>query len=55
MSHQPVVEGGADDDRPIVHFLCVHNVRHSQMALGFLTHLGGDRIIGVVRWTRPGS
>jgi len=38
--------GRADDDRPTVLFLCVHNAGRSQMALGFLTHLGGDGVIG---------
>ena len=29
--------------RPIVLFVCVHNAGRSQMAAGFLEHLGGDR------------
>jgi len=32
--------------RPIVLFLCVHNAGRSQMALGFLTHLGGEGVVG---------
>jgi arsenate reductase (thioredoxin) len=31
---------------PSVLFLCVHNAGRSQMALGFLRHLAGDRAIG---------
>ena len=31
-------------NRPTVLFVCVHNAGRSQMAAGFLTHLGGDRI-----------
>ncbi len=30
--------------RPTVLFVCVHNAGRSQMAAGFLRHLGGDRI-----------
>ena len=37
---------GHGDARPVVLFLCVHNAGRSQMALGFLTHLGGDGVIG---------
>ncbi len=29
---------------PTVLFLCVHNAGRSQMAAGFLRHLGGDRV-----------
>ena len=29
---------------PSVLFLCVHNAGRSQMAAGFLRHLGGDRV-----------
>jgi protein-tyrosine-phosphatase len=39
------VEGAADDGRPIVLFLCVHNAGRSQMALGFFQHLAGDRAV----------
>jgi len=31
-------------DRPSVLFVCVHNAGRSQMAAGWLRHLGGDRI-----------
>ena len=30
--------------KPSVLFVCVHNAGRSQMAAGFLRHLGGDRI-----------
>jgi arsenate reductase len=31
-------------DKPSVLFVCVHNAGRSQMAAGFLAHLGGDRV-----------
>ena len=31
-------------DRPSVLFVCVHNAGRSQMAAGFLTHLGGGQV-----------
>jgi arsenate reductase len=31
-------------DKPSVLFVCVHNAGRSQMAAGFLRHLGGDRV-----------
>ncbi|WP_144755813.1 arsenate reductase ArsC [Curtobacterium pusillum] len=31
-------------DRPTVLFVCVHNAGRSQMAAGYLQHLGGDRV-----------
>jgi arsenate reductase len=31
-------------DKPSVLFVCVHNAGRSQMAAGFLTHLGGERV-----------
>ncbi|MEX2551035.1 MAG: arsenate reductase ArsC [Nitriliruptoraceae bacterium] len=31
-------------DTPTVLFLCVHNAGRSQMAAGFLRHLGGERV-----------
>lgn len=33
-----------DQARPSVLFVCVHNAGRSQMAAGFLKHLGADRI-----------
>ena len=32
------------DPAPTVLFVCVHNAGRSQMAAGFLRHLGGDRV-----------
>jgi protein-tyrosine-phosphatase len=31
-------------DKPTVLFVCVHNAGRSQMAAGWLQHLGGDRV-----------
>lgn len=39
-------EGRSPKDVPAVLFLCTHNAGRSQMALGWFTHLGGDRVIG---------
>ncbi|HEY0904681.1 MAG TPA: arsenate reductase ArsC [Marmoricola sp.] len=33
-----------NDPTPTVLFVCVHNAGRSQMAAGFLRHLGGDRV-----------
>jgi len=33
-----------ENSRPTVLFVCVHNAGRSQMAAGYLAHLGGDRI-----------
>src|SRR5438309_7837407 len=35
---------GPAEERPTVLFVCVHNAGRSQMAAGFLRHLGGDRV-----------
>ncbi len=35
----------ADSTIPGVLFLCVHNAGRSQMAAGWLRHLGGDRVV----------
>ena len=51
---QARIEGLRHDGRPIVLFLCVHNAGRSQMALGFLTHLAGDRVIGWSGGQEPG-
>ena len=32
------------DSRPTVLFVCVHNAGRSQIAAGYLQHLGGDRV-----------
>jgi protein-tyrosine-phosphatase len=39
-----LVEGRMTTDVPTVLFLCVHNAGRSQMAAGWLRHLGGDRV-----------
>lgn len=49
------VEGRHQDGRPVVLFLCVHNAGRSQMALGFLNHLAGDRAIGWSGGSEPGT
>ncbi|MEZ5139486.1 MAG: hypothetical protein R2711_12200 [Acidimicrobiales bacterium] len=40
---EPTRGGPRDRSHPHVVFLCVHNAGRSQMALGFLRHLAGDR------------
>jgi arsenate reductase len=49
------VEGRSDDGRPVVLFLCVHNAGRSQMALGWFTHLAGDRAVAWSGGSEPGS
>jgi arsenate reductase (thioredoxin) len=49
------LEGRQHDGRPVVLFLCVHNAGRSQMALGFLQHLAGDRAIGWSGGSEPGT
>jgi arsenate reductase (thioredoxin) len=51
---QARIEGLRHDGRPIVLFLCVHNAGRSQMALGFLHHVAGDRVIGWSGGSEPG-
>ncbi|HZM79429.1 MAG TPA: arsenate reductase ArsC [Candidatus Limnocylindrales bacterium] len=48
------VEGLHNDGTPVVLFLCVHNAGRSQMALGFLRHLAGRRVIGWSGGSEPG-
>jgi arsenate reductase len=43
------------DERPTVLFLCVHNAGRSQMAAGWLRHLGGDRVDVLSGGSEPGS
>ena len=43
------------DTTPAVLFVCVHNAGRSQMALGFLKHYGGDRVIGWSGGSEPGD
>jgi len=40
-------------DGPTVLFLCVHNAGRSQMALGWFTHLAGDRAVGLSGGSEP--
>jgi arsenate reductase len=48
------VEGKANDGVPTVLFLCTHNAGRSQMALGFLNHLAGDRAVAWSGGSEPG-
>jgi protein-tyrosine-phosphatase len=43
----------ASSTTPAVLFLCVHNAGRSQMALGWLRHLGGDRVRGFSGGSEP--
>lgn len=45
----------ADTDRPSVLFLCVHNAGRSQMALGWFTHLAGDRAVAWSGGSEPAA
>ena len=49
------VEGKITDDKPTVLFLCTHNAGRSQMALGFFTHLAGDRAVAWSGRSKPGT
>ncbi|GAA3801546.1 arsenate reductase ArsC [Nocardioides panacisoli] len=40
---------------PTVLFVCVHNAGRSQMAAGFLRHLGGDRVRVLSAGSLPGD
>jgi arsenate reductase (thioredoxin) len=40
---------------PNVLFLCVHNAGRSQMALGWLRELGGDRVVGYSAGSAPAA
>ncbi|MDG4768250.1 arsenate reductase ArsC [Solwaraspora sp. WMMD406] len=42
------------DGRPVVLFLCTHNAGRSQMALGFLTELAGERVVAWSGGSEPG-
>ena len=48
------IEGHHHDGRPVVLFLCTHNAGRSQMAMGFLQHLAGDRAIAWSGGSEPG-
>jgi arsenate reductase (thioredoxin) len=49
------LDGSAPDKRPAVLFLCVHNAGRSQMALGWLSHLGGDNVVGYSGGSAPAN
>ena len=49
------VEGHRQDGKPVVLFLCTHNAGRSQMALGFFTHLAGDRAVAWSGGSEPGN
>ena len=40
-------------EHPTVLFLCTHNAGRSQMALGFFTHLAGDRAVAWAGGSEP--
>ena len=40
-------------DRPAVLFLCVHNAGRSQMGLGWLRYLAGERVVGYSGGSKP--
>ena len=44
-----------EPDLPSVLFLCVHNAGRSQMAAGWLRHLGGDRVTVYSGGSEPAS
>ncbi|MFW2512345.1 arsenate reductase ArsC [Demequina sp. SO4-13] len=48
------IENETRDGKPVVLFLCVHNAGKSQMALGFMKQLAGDRAIGWSGGSEPG-
>ncbi|WP_419998105.1 arsenate reductase ArsC [Streptomyces boninensis] len=49
------VEGRADDGKPIVLFLCVHNTGRSQMAMGFFGQLAGSKAVAWSAGSDPGD
>ncbi len=49
------MEGTIMTDTPTVIFLCVHNAGRSQMAMGWMQHLAGDRIEVMSGGSDPGS
>ncbi len=49
------VEGKAGTGLPTVLFLCTHNAGRSQMAMGFFTHLAGDRAVAWSGGSEPGT
>ncbi|MCV7282349.1 arsenate reductase ArsC [Mycolicibacterium flavescens] len=43
------------NSKPAVLFLCTHNAGRSQMAMGFLKHLAGDRVAVYSAGSEPAS
>jgi arsenate reductase (thioredoxin) len=50
-----MTETPASGGKPIVLFLCTHNAGRSQMAMGFLTHLGGEGVVALSGGSEPGE
>jgi len=48
------VEGKISDGKPTVLFLCTHNAGRSQMALGFFSHLAGEKAVAWSGGSEPG-
>jgi protein-tyrosine-phosphatase len=48
------VEGKITDTTPVVVFLCVHNAGRSQMAMGWVEKLAGDRVVAWSGGSEPG-
>jgi protein-tyrosine-phosphatase len=48
-------ENDAPKRLPVVLFLCTHNAGRSQMALGWLTHLGHGRVVGRSGGSEPAT
>lgn len=42
-------------DQPVVLFLCVHNAGRSQMALGWLKHFAGTRVVALSGGSEPAN
>jgi arsenate reductase (thioredoxin) len=49
------MKGSAMSESPSVLFLCVHNAGRSQMAAGFLRHLGGDDVTVLSGGSEPAA
>ena len=49
------IQGDIVTDTPTVIFLCVHNAGRSQMAMGWMQHLAGDRIEVMSGGSDPGQ
>jgi arsenate reductase len=49
------LQGMTEHPTPAVLFLCVHNAGRSQMAIGFMHHLAGDRVIAWSGGSEPAS